>query len=124
CATSRLRADASVTSNGRLMSDAAPSLLLASASPRRRELLGALGLTFRVAPADLDEAALGAGLPPERAALVGASAKAAAIGGGGVVVLAADTMVVLDGQVLGKPASSGDASSVLGGLGGGARGGG
>jgi MAF protein len=95
------------------MSDAAPSLLLASASPRRRELLGALGLTFRVAPADLDEAALGAGLPPERAALVVASAKAAAIGGGGVVVLAADTMVVLDGQVLGKPASSEDASSML-----------
>src|SRR4029453_6143365 len=64
CATSRLRADASVTSNGRPMSDAAPSLLLASASPRRRELLGALGLTFRVAPAHLDEAALGAVPPP------------------------------------------------------------
>jgi MAF protein len=95
------------------MSDAPPSLLLASASPRRRELLGAVGLTFRVAAADLDEAALGAGLPPERAALVVASAKAAALGGGGGVVLAADTMVVLDGEVLGKPASSEDAASML-----------
>jgi len=95
------------------MSDAAPPLLLASASPRRRELLGALGLTFRVAAADLDEAALGAGLPPERAALVVASAKAAALGGAGGVVLAADTMVVLDGEVLGKPASSEDAASML-----------
>src|SRR5262245_24643837 len=95
------------------MSDAAPPLLLASASPRRRELLGALGLTFRVAAADLDEAALGAGLPPERAALVVASAKATALGGGGDVVLAADTMVVLDGEVLGKPASSEDAAAML-----------
>lgn len=108
-----MRAAASVASNGHRMSDAAPPLLLASASPRRRELLGELGLTFRVAAADLDEAAIGDGLPPERAALVVASAKAAALAGQGGIVLAADTMVVLDGRVLGKPASTGDASAML-----------
>ena len=95
------------------MPEAVPSLVLASASPRRRELLGALGLTFRVAPADLDEAAIGDGLPPERAVLAVASAKAAVLGGAGGVVLAADTMVVLEGRVLGKPASPGDAHDML-----------
>jgi MAF protein len=90
-----------------------PTLVLASASPRRRELLGALGLAFRVAPADLDEDTIGDGLPPQRAALAVASAKASALGGRGAVVLAADTMVVLDGRVLGKPASPADAHDML-----------
>jgi MAF protein len=87
--------------------------ILASASPRRRELLGAVGLDFAVAPADLDEVAIGAGLEPDRAALAVASAKAAAIGGPADVVLAADTMVVLAGRVLGKPTSAPDAVAML-----------
>ncbi len=93
----------------------APSLplVLASASPRRRALLGALGLGFTVAPADLDEDRIGAGLPPRDAALAVASAKAAAIPGARRVVLAADTMVVVDGRVLGKPASAADAREML-----------
>ena len=95
------------------MPEVTPSLVLASASPRRRELLGALGLSFRVAPADLDEAAIGAGLPPERAALAVALAKAAALDAAGGVVLAADTTVVLDGRGLGKPASPGEARDML-----------
>jgi MAF protein len=92
--------------------------VLASASPRRRELLGALGLAFRIAPADLDEATIGAGLPPERAALAVATAKAAALALPGTVVLAADTMVVLAGRLLGKPASPAEACEMLAALGG------
>jgi MAF protein len=95
------------------MTATTPPLVLASASPRRRELLGALGLAFRVAPADLDEDAIGDGLPPERAALAVASAKAAAFGEAGGVVLAADTVVVLGGRRLGKPASPADACDML-----------
>src|SRR5262249_4361105 len=53
-------------------------LVLASASPRRRELLGAVGLGFDLAPADLDEEALSEGLAPEASALAVAAAKAAA----------------------------------------------
>jgi len=90
-----------------------PRFILASASPRRRELLAAVGLDFAIAPADLDEVAIGAGLEPDRAALAVAAAKAKAIGGSEEVVLAADTMVVLDGRVLGKPASAGEAASML-----------
>src|SRR5262245_3639132 len=88
-----------------------PQFVLASASPRRRELLGALGLGFAVAPAELDEVAIGSGMEPDRAALAVASAKAAAVQG--ATVLAADTMVVLDGRVLGKPASADEAAHML-----------
>ncbi len=87
--------------------------VLASASPRRRDLLGAVGLAFRVAPADLDEEAIGAGLPAEAAALAVAAAKATAIAGRGPVVLAADTIVVLDGRMIGKPASPDEARAML-----------
>ena len=95
---------------------APPQFVLASASPRRRELLGALGLVFTVTPADLDEVAIGAGMEPDRAALAVASAKAAAVPG--ATVLAADTMVVLEGRVLGKPASPDEAADMLEALGG------
>src|SRR5262245_52284390 len=95
------------------MPSAAQEFVLASASPRRRELLGALGLAFRVAPADLDEAAIGDGLPPADAALAVAAAKAEALPASAPVVLAADTMVVLDGRTLGKPASTTDARDML-----------
>jgi len=87
-------------------------LVLASASPRRRDLLGAVGLDFRVAPADLDEDAIAAGLAPEPAAVAVAAAKARAIEAE-AVVLAADTIVVLDDRMLGKPASPEDACHML-----------
>src|SRR5262249_47856504 len=67
----------------RMPATAPARLVLASASPRRRELLGAVGLGFDLAPADLDEEALGAGLAPKASALVVAAAKAAAPAGGG-----------------------------------------
>ncbi|MBA6413004.1 septum formation inhibitor Maf [Parahaliea sp. F7430] len=82
-----------------------PQLILASASPRRRELLAQLGLSCQVQAADIDETPDIAESPEhyvsrmafEKAALVAASAPA------GAVVLAADTSVVIDGDVLGKP---------------------
>lgn len=81
------------------------SIVLASASPRRRELLASLGLTFTVEPADVDETVL----PDEGPeALVGrlAAAKAEVLGGRypEALVIAADTTVVVRGEVINKPA--------------------
>lgn len=88
--------------------------VLASASPRRRNLLEAIGLEFDVRPVDLDEAALAAGREPLEAAEAVATAKARATNGAaGSVVLAADTMVVLDGHILGKPIDDADARRML-----------
>ena len=92
-----------------------PPLLLASASPRRLELLRALGLEPLVRPADVDET-LRPGEDPHDAAERLARAKAAAVAEGapaGAVVLAADTIVVLDGEALGKPRDEADARRML-----------
>ena len=75
-------------------------LILASASPRRRELLSHLGITFEVKPADSDESLI----PGEHAtAYVERLARAKANAAGEGVILAADTSVVIDDEVLGKP---------------------
>jgi len=90
-----------------------PQLVLASASPRRRELLAGLGLGFEVRPVDLDETPRPGEAPRDyvlRLALGKAAARAAA----GELVLAADTVVVLDGELLGKPSDPGDARRMLG----------
>jgi len=76
---------------------------LASGSPRRRELLALLGVQFEVAPADVDE----------RAAPKPALAKAEAVARPGEVTLAADTMIELDGERIGKPADAADAVAML-----------
>jgi glycosyltransferase involved in cell wall biosynthesis len=89
-------------------------LRLASASPRRRELLDAIGLGFEVVPADVDEQAAAGALPPLEAATAVATAKAQAIPPrDGTVILAAATMVVLEDRVIGKPASDADAQRML-----------
>jgi septum formation protein len=88
-------------------------LVLASASPRRRRLLEAIGLRFEVVPADLDEEAIAAGLEPAEAATAVARAKAEHIDAGAALVLAADTMVVLDDVVFGKPADAAAAHDML-----------
>jgi len=88
-------------------------LILASASPRRRELLRTLCPDFRVVPSDLEET-LAAGSPRVAAAglaLDKARAVAARVGEG--VVLGADTIVVIDGQALGKPAGADEARAML-----------
>jgi septum formation protein len=93
-----------------------PLLVLASGSPRRAELLASLGVAFVVRPADVDETA-GAGEDP--IALVGRLAVAKAQAGlarapeDDVAVLGADTVVVLDDEVLGKPTDPDDARRML-----------
>lgn len=78
-------------------------LILASGSPRRRQLLGLLGVPFTVAQADIDE---GAATRP-------ALAKAEAVARPGDVILAADTIIDLDGERIGKPTGPDEATSTL-----------
>ncbi|MGI8619311.1 MAG: Maf family protein [Gemmatimonadaceae bacterium] len=81
-----------------------PEVVLASASPRRRELLTLVGIEHVVVPSHLDET-MRLGEEPAGHALRLAVGKAAAVAGShpGSVVIGADTVVVLDGRVLGKP---------------------
>jgi septum formation protein len=90
-----------------------PRLVLASASPRRRLLLSAIGIAAEVRPADIDEDAVGEGLDPRRAAVAVAVAKAEALDHDGRPTLAADTMVSVGGSVLGKPSDRVDAQRML-----------
>ncbi len=92
---------------------ALPALVLASASPRRRELLSGLGVAFTVRPVDLDESPRPGELPPAYVLRL-AREKAAARVENGELVLAADTIVVVDGQLLGKPRDEADARRMLG----------
>ena len=95
----------------------APPLILASASPRRRELLGAAGMTFEVIPADIDEDERGGEEPGEfaqRLATEKALAVARRVGPSPRRrVLGADTIVVIDGAILGKPRDARHAESLL-----------
>jgi septum formation protein len=101
-------------------------LVLASASPRRRELLAQAGYTFEVRPADLPEdprpgeepVAYVVRLAREKAeavyrALAGQESGAKLIGGRELAVLGADTTVVADGEILGKPQNAADAARML-----------
>jgi septum formation protein len=89
----------------------ATQLVLASASPRRHELLSALGFEFAVAPADVDEASLTYGEPIAIVRRL-AEAKAGARPFDGAAI-GADTIVVVDGAILGKPADAAEARSML-----------
>src|SRR5947199_5357563 len=90
------------------------SLVLASASPRRRELLGRLGLPFEVAPSDVDETAP-AGLDTAAVAELLALRKARAVAAArpGRVVIGADTIVAIGGEILGKPRDDDEAVAML-----------
>ncbi len=88
------------------------ALVLASASPRRRELLERLGLRFTVRSADIDETPL-PGEAPDAYVLRLAREKARTAGRPGELVLAADTTVVVDGEILGKPEDGADAERML-----------
>jgi septum formation protein len=92
-------------------------LLLASASPRRSALLAQIGVPHDTAPADVDETPL-AGEAPETLVLRLARLKALAAAAAAPArpVLAADTVVTLDGAILGKPADAADAARMLGAL--------
>ena len=87
-------------------------LVLASASPRRRELLARAGVSFTMAAADLDEARQ-PGEPPRAYAERLAGEKARACAQPDAFVLAADTVVILGDDVLGKPASEAEARETL-----------
>jgi septum formation protein len=88
------------------------ALVLASASPRRRELLDRLGLRFTVRSADIDETPL-PGEEPGAYVLRLAREKARTAARPGELVLAADTTVVIDGEILGKPEDDADAGRML-----------
>ncbi len=89
--------------------------MLASASPRRSELLELAGIKFRIVPADVPEEPLDDESPSSFALrLSEEKAKAAAIlDKSGRFFIGADTIVVLSGQIMGKPADSADAVSML-----------
>lgn len=98
------------------MSDLSPAsrpLILASGSPRRRDLLRGLGLDIVVRPVDIDESPF----PDEKAEPYVrrlAESKARAQGEPGELILAADTVVAVDGDLLGKPQDEAEARSMLG----------
>jgi septum formation protein len=88
-------------------------LLLASQSPRRRELLTLLGLPFETDASDVDEAPK-AGEPPVALAARLSQAKAQACPADhAVIIIACDTIVALDGQALGKPYDADEAAEML-----------
>ena len=90
-------------------------LVLASGSPRRREIMKSAGLAFEVVPSRLTEDLPVAGEGAEQYAMRMARLKAEAVSAnlGQGIVLGADTVVVLDGAILGKPASAAEAVEML-----------
>jgi len=87
--------------------------VLASASPRRKEILQTLGIGFDVVPSTVDEPLI-EGLTPEALARHHACAKAKDVASRERgYVLGADTVVVVDGDVLGKPADEAEAAAMI-----------
>lgn len=89
-----------------------PRVILASASPRRRELLRLIGIDHEVRPADIDERYLPHETPRAHAERL-AREKAGAIHEHGAVTIGSDTIVVVDGDVLGKPRDRAHAAEML-----------
>ena len=89
-------------------------MILASMSPRRRELLAREGVEFRVVVRDTEEVH-DASLPPQELCAINAAAKAAAVAAEfpGDIVIGADTLVFIDGIPLGKPADETEAVAML-----------
>ena len=89
-----------------------PRVILASASPRRRELLSLIGIEHEVLPANIDESYLAGETPRQHAERL-AREKAAAIDVADAVTIGSDTIVVVDGDVLGKPRDRQHAAEML-----------
>ena len=94
-----------------------PKIILASSSERRRELLKSLGLKFEVIEPQVDEG-LPSGIPLEEVPVVLAVKKAEAVFNSlkkkkGAVVIAADTLVLKDGELIGKPKDKKHAFEIL-----------
>ena len=88
-------------------------LILASASPRRHELLLAAGIDHRVQPTNIPEVRLPDELPAKFVCRLAAEKARGISPGPGEMVLAADTVVCLDGQTFGKPTDDSDAARML-----------
>jgi len=92
-----------------------PAVILASQSPRRRELLALIGIAHEVRPADIDESYLEGESPEEHCERL-ARGKATTLAervSGDAVVIGSDTIVVVDGVILGKPADAAEATRML-----------
>jgi septum formation protein len=89
-----------------------PRVVLASSSPRRRELLTLVGIAHKVKAAHIDETYLSGESPRPHAERL-AREKAKTVEEPGTVVIGADTIVVVDGDVLGKPKNEADAANML-----------
>jgi septum formation protein len=96
------------------MTSIRPRVVLASQSPRRRELLTLIGVVHEVRPADIDESYLAGETPRDHAERL-ARGKATALDGLGdeTVTIGSDTIVVVDGDVLGKPRDRAQAAEML-----------
>lgn len=91
-----------------------PRIVLASASPRRRELLELIGIPYTAVPADIDESICGDESPAAHAErLARGKASVVALRHPDALVIAADTIVVLDGRIMGKPRTEEEARSML-----------
>ena len=95
------------------MAERVGSVILASSSPRRRDLLGQLGLVFVVSPSDIDESELPGEDPVAYVRRLAADKAEAASSGPDDVVIAADTTVDVDGTILAKPEDEADARRML-----------
>jgi septum formation protein len=98
----------------------AVDVILASASPRRRELLERIGLRLRVEAADIDESPHPGESAPDYVRRMATSKAEAALGSPGtraaalaIPLLAADTTVIVSGEILGKPADAAEARAML-----------
>ncbi|WP_293790574.1 nucleoside triphosphate pyrophosphatase [uncultured Pedobacter sp.] len=89
-----------------------PPIILASKSPRRQELLTLMGLNFKVELKDVDES-YPSDLSPAEIAVYISEKKASAFNGDGEIVITADTIVALNGEILGKPADRKHAQEML-----------
>lgn len=87
-------------------------VVLASQSPRRKELLRMICPSFEVRPADIDET-LPEGIKAQEAAEYTAKRKAAACQCGDALIIACDTVVIVGGEILGKPSDREDAFRML-----------
>lgn len=98
-----------------LLVEGVPPFILASASPRRSELLNTVGLEFSVVPSTAQEPPPAAGESPEEYAARMARLKARQVASGhpGKLILAADTVVALGDAILGKPRDEADALRML-----------
>jgi septum formation protein len=104
-----------ITGTGRVAANTMNKpIILASASPRRRELLRQVGLSFKTAPAHVDERVLAAEQPEMYAARLAQDKACAAMKKfSSGIIIAADTVVIIDSEILGKPVDAADAERML-----------